>query len=83
MMRMSGPGHQRARVLEVARGDRIRRRVGQCADKTGRILGGVLREHRRAHDEQIVGVPRLADTCSRRSVFGSAPVIVPPVLCVD
>src|SRR5215475_5975555 len=47
--------HQRPRALEIFRNDRVRRPIGERAHRTGRIVGGVLREQRRAHHEQIVG----------------------------
>src|SRR6185437_12435788 len=51
--------HQRSGVLEILVADRIRRPIGQRADGTGRVVAGVLRKHRRAHDEHVRHVPAL------------------------
>ena len=48
------------RVLEVAVADRLRGPVGDAPNGAGRVRAGVLREERRAGDEDVRRVPDLA-----------------------
>src|SRR5262245_18231042 len=78
--RASSRRHERALALEVFRRDGVCRPVGEPADETRWIVGGVLRKQRRAHDEKIVGVPGLAVAIDRaglriRAHHGAAGVV--------
>ena len=56
---------QRPRILEILRADRRGRPESERADRTGRIVAGILREGGRALDEQIRHVPALQISVER------------------
>ena len=49
--------------------------------RPGRVVAGVVGEHRRADDEEVLRIPVL-QVRETTLVPGSLPMIVPPVMCV-
>ena len=74
--------HQRGGVPDVPVLDRVRGPVGERADRPGRIVRCVVREHVGADHEQVMAVPALQNLFTALS-RGLVPMMVPPVLWVD
>src|SRR5271165_3345380 len=51
--------YERARTLQVLVYDRVRRPIGECADRIRGIIAGVLREGGGTHHEQVGYIPAL------------------------